>query len=108
MNTNHKPATALPWKVNPGNTFVAVHGAKATIYVDANPEIRREEKLNNAAYITHSSNAYPRLVCRNQDTLAALAKTDNALQAMGHYALGKILREEISATQALLHELGEL
>lgn len=107
-----KPAAPLPWRDFVEREMLCLQDAEGNDLIghvdlpDYGDDAPRERQ--NVAYMAHAANAYPKLVERHQTKLAALRKVDEALQEMGHYALGKVLREEMSATQALLRELGEV
>ena len=83
MTAKHSPATPLPWKYR----VTAVGGAFA-----GPAEISKHRSAGcgqDAAYLTHAGNAYPRLV----ETLREIAD-------------GRDL--EMSEARALMRELGEL
>lgn len=77
MNTNHKPATALPWaqgmrRGENGNTIFARDGkddfydsAVCSGYGPLNQDVETVNKTGagqDLAYICHAANAYPELV----------------------------------------------
>ncbi len=84
----HQPATPLPW-VAEGH-HVTNADPNTTMYI----VVKRASPRENAAYLAHAANAYPRLV----ESLAAIAGQEGP----GTYT------PEGSAARALLNELGEL
>ena len=88
MTTNHKPATALPW---------------TAFANDVNGKADRVSGLSShvdAAYITHSANAYPKLV-------EALRNLRAAVQRGVFDDIGPDIQPDSVAADALLRELGE-
>jgi hypothetical protein len=63
MNTNHKPATALPWEAIPYR-YVLNSATRARIHAESNAPVIDDANpsLDDAAYIAHAANAYPELV----------------------------------------------
>ena len=59
MTTNHKPATALPWKYQAEGR--AQFGILGSARLPA-PHPTAQNNQTDAAYIAHAANAYPRLV----------------------------------------------
>ena len=107
MSTNHKPATPLPWFIEPATPYDicapdqfigADRMSQAIAHVTADGLYRRgvtagaliDEAKGNAAYIAHAANAYPKLV----EALRAVVKDDPTIG-------------ELMDARALLRELGE-
>ena len=99
MTAKHKPATALPWEtaVNgeepPQWDVCAANGGDMVADLMNMPDTGEQD----AAYIVHAANAYPRLVeaLRN---LKEQVECMNAQQAFGR---------DYDEARALLRELGE-
>jgi len=90
---NHKPATQLPWKLS-----------EAFPYIVTTPSDRIAETLgsdraiknDNAAYIAHAANAYPRLVSYLEDALVFVdyvADNGNNEADMVAHGIRTLLRE---------------
>lgn len=75
MNTKHKPATALPWLFNPHKDNTASREEMPKVFSGGSIESRPSgfsiariwsdvdgPHVENAAYICHTSNAYPQMV----------------------------------------------
>lgn len=91
-----EPATRLPWSHN-GGRAVYSDGALAEV----NGPI--SEAKQDAAYITHAANAYPKLV---QAVRVMIERSVHISRSGGIPALDDMRYAEEAAT-ALLHELGE-
>ena len=96
MNTNHKPATALPWEAIPYR-YVLNSATRARIHAESNAPVIDDANpsLDDAAYIAHACNAYPELV-------EALRRCQAALRANGAPNC-----EAMKEFTALLAKLGE-
>jgi hypothetical protein len=89
---NHKPATALPWVQGFAGDRVTVYPRGVGV-----SKLARANLFDDADYIAHSANAYPKLV-------EALRKLERACYSQG----GSIAHTPVlQATGALLRELGE-
>lgn len=85
MNTNHKPATPLPWR------------QKTFAVLDAGDEgVAETYERGDTSYIAHACNHYPELV-------EALR---NMVEANDHGSISNI-RSATDAMRALLTKLGE-
>lgn len=66
MNTNHKPATALPWAVDHTPSGFEVVNEETLFTVARVPTSQRSMSPrmmeSNAAYIVHAANAYPQMI----------------------------------------------
>ena len=89
MTTNHKPATALPWKYQAEGR--AQFGILGSARLPA-PHPTAQNNQTDAAYIAHAANAYPRLV---EFARFVASQDPNGLTTEGNRA------------RALLRELGE-
>lgn len=85
-----KPATSLPWSAGKYNQWVQSNDGELV----ASVETEHNHGPENAAYIAHAANAYPKLV----EALKNIAA--NEWDANGATATGKSVR-------ALLREVGE-
>lgn len=92
-----KPATPLPWKVS-GLGYLS-DGKKVLARTESAPtqyQQRIDLCMEDAAYIAHAANAYPRLVEALRQMVGAMHQMDK-----GHHG-------DVLAAAALLRELGEL
>ena len=109
MTTKHAPATPLPWRVN------AIDSKRGRITGDetstgwdkldvhgANANVARIYRPNDARFIAHACNEYPKLI-KDAARYRWLRKTPNIVLAEEFY--GDRLDDEIDA--ALMRELGE-
>ena len=108
MTTKHVPATALPWHVGRPTTK-AVEGQKG-IWANARGVADVYGYPENAAYIVHAANAYPKLVegmKKAQQRIEQLAETANTLSIRA--GLGRKIHADDFTDFAvtLLRELGE-
>ena len=87
MTTNHKPATALPWKTHHDDMQIG------SLSLNGDGDYSGEGySKQDAAYIAHAANAYPRWV----EFAKFIASQDpNGMTAQGNRA------------RALMRELGE-
>lgn len=103
MKTNHQPATALPWHLGVKQAEQIVYDstgwavANATVY-HGNAE--RAETVQNARYVAHAANAYPKLVEALRELRASCPAPKGIRQDFSY-----ILRREVA--DKLLRELGE-
>lgn len=104
MNPNHKPATPLPFASE--HQDISYTGAEGHFVTARNSEdliadvwllngLNAEQCKQNAAYIAHAANAYPKLVRALEDAYDALVTYGYEKEDRGVRAL------------ALLRELGE-
>jgi hypothetical protein len=98
MNTKHKPATALPWqKESPMQGIRGGEGSQHIYTAHASGNYKTREQ--DAAYIVHAANAYPKLV---EALRHAIKEADGYCDdEHGHPA------NTLDAERALLRELGE-
>lgn len=98
--SNHKPATALPWKVVPYRYVVNV-ATSARIHAENNEPVVDDANpsLGDAAYIAHACNAYPELV-------EALKAVTAFVQPSLHVRNAEAMDAQDKA-RALLAKLGE-
>ncbi len=92
----HKPATPLPWTVEHGNHVIGGNQERSRVAVGSLSVAEYRVADQNAAYIAHAANAYPRLV----EALRELAE-----------ASGRGIEACVNAearAESLLRELGEL
>lgn len=89
MTTKHEPATALPWiahEVNGGIRGMLDAGAPITggglavarAWEYMRTELHGERAAQNAAYIVHACNEYPRLVGVLRHALVSLSGSESA------------------------------
>ncbi len=98
-----KPATPLPWQQD-DDTYILGPDGSSVLAPTLDGEDRGEcYEAQDAAYIVHACNAYPRLVEALGDILAVLSHDpDNARLARAIYGNGAA-----DKARALLRELGE-
>jgi hypothetical protein len=99
MTAKHSPATSLPWKLKQDKA-----APYSGIYTETGKQITHENGATsdeNAAYIVHAANAYPKLVEALRETLR-----DRLTQANLHQ-LPPGIRARLESARALLRELGE-
>ena len=94
MTTNHKPATALPWKYQAEGR--AQFGILGSARLPA-PHPTAQNNQTDAAYVAHAANAYPRLV-------EALRGVELIARVNAPLTDGSSMHKSICA---LLHDLGE-
>lgn len=111
--TAHEPATPLPWIAHdsndgvpglilPGAPVVAGGLVVARVWESLDPIIHVERATQNAAYIAHAANAYPRLVAALREAVAAAAMRSDSVKSVDrHYAA-------LDAANDVLRDLGEL
>jgi hypothetical protein len=100
MDTNHKPATPLPWIYDIERTpATPICTADRREWI-ASP-FRRVGEEQDAAYIAHACNAYPRLVAALREVLA-----EHAGDRLNVRADFSKLNVKAQASK-LLNELGE-
>ena len=92
MRTNCKPATPLPWK-----SVQADQGSFSTFWILDEEREDADVDDQNADYIAHAANAYPKLV-------EALR---NALEQIDHQAASAAGWPDSENARILLRELGE-
>ena len=90
-----KPATALPWTV-----LKAREDMSASIAELDGAYTNEPMHVNDAVYIAHACNAYPKLVAALLPLIEALA-----MDVPDHFADKHA--EKVNAARALLRELGE-
>lgn len=95
--TKHTPATPLPWRRAPQSR--GAHRLLAGDKLVGEASHYNEGAYENAAYIAHTANAYPRLV-------EALRGMVDVADTLGGNA-PEILWRQAEASRALLRELGE-
>ncbi len=95
METNHKPATALPWRKENTNSGYFLAGATPGYFVEVRPTQDAKQVKQDAAYIVTACNAYPELI-------AKLKRCQAALRANGAPNC-----EAMKESTALLAKLGE-
>ncbi len=94
--TAHKPATPLPWAAQP----IGVAGKNNDIPISSiEPNVTDATHAQDAAYIAHACNAYPRLVEALRQALDFIADRSDDLDEGEQHAVG--------SADALLRELGE-
>lgn len=107
--TKHTPATPLPWKVvqagDPNNVprIMSEKGGVAVLCVNRfmGEKGPSKEEMQQAAYLAHACNAYPKLV-------EALREATESLDDLLRAPKAKHFRqEEATRFYALLRELGE-
>lgn len=64
MNTNHKPATALPWETDEWGSVFPVGKYDRVVLTGFSLSMgpRSQEAEQNTAYMLHTANAYPQMV----------------------------------------------
>ena len=103
-NVKHKPATVLPWKPFYSLTRGEVCGGGNAENYRLTAKIARDD----AAYIAHAANAYPRLVAALRSQIADLEAVYDAAKSKKsgvEVTLGMFRR--LNTARALLRELGE-
>lgn len=105
MSTKHTPATPIDFRAE-GNTVKAVsHGVWFTIARCLYAKLTRAGNEQNAAYIAHASNAYPRLV--DAARKARLLVKDNGALFKSETLHRGAVHEMNAVVATLLRELGE-
>lgn len=109
MTAKHSPATSLPWHPDLNRIYANGDKAPQIAYCPKESEgrhgIKRSESEDNAAYIVHAANAYPKLVAEVENLIDLLESAVRAMQ----YAKTQSHNEEAAIKRAnrLLRELGE-
>ena len=80
-----KPATPLPWKFEPTGKSNAERTYKVPDVMDDEPYENLAPSIDNAAYIVHACNNYPRLVdwVKSHIPEGELTETDRFLRELG-------------------------
>lgn len=99
----HQPGTQLPWSIGRYATTVASLNADGEGYAIANTDLARRRnagdvEIQNAAYIAHAANVYPKLVM-------ALRDLERAVYAYAPEVMGPM--PVVARAGQLLAELGE-
>jgi hypothetical protein len=98
--TKHTPATPLPWATRkPAKANIYTLTDNTAAIAMATHHHGTQKQFENAAYIAHACNSYPRLVEALREHIAYLGKD------VPSYDCGK--RRSYDAARALLRELGE-
>ena len=99
--TAHKPATPLPFRSEDTTVKYVTHGAWHTIARLNDKKYTNEANKENAAYLAHAANAYPKLV-------AALREYVNVVESVNNpNSFGVEVRDAGAPARALLRSLGE-
>ncbi len=87
----HAPATPLPWRIEPAaqqKPRVSIKVAHAVLLSDHAPRMADVRLAQDAAYIAHAANAYPKLVEALKTELCACDEASAA-----HFQISSLLRE---------------
>lgn len=99
MTIKHKPATALPWEFRPDATEANPYWRGASMWSGGACVVRMDftnahgQGAQNAAYIAHAANAYPRLVAALRAATARLQQETDGDAWTLHQQGAALLRE---------------
>lgn len=101
MSDDVKPSSVLPWETTAGNRAATVPGsepegfqcildARGRFVADLDWSAREDDAEQDAAYIVHAANEYPKLVARVAELEAALGDIQKHIETAGGSAYARL------------------